>query len=549
MFNPVHPHRLLLHQLRSWPTLPPTWCLVAALACGGSPGGAAAQQLDSAQVADLIREADRDLSQVPDLAAHRWIRPSLERSASHLGVELLPLPDTDPVQGNSRVWFDQIFNYHGKERALAEAAALDEERGVRMWTNYVHELITLEDGGASAMWIAFDGNHLPGALHSILSGSRRAHGGTEAVISWIEDTDLPEALRSDLWLTALSFAALYDPQREWDRSRSLPSYERAVIGLRALGQPTSLASIPVEVADSFAAIVLADIRSLEGRDTLALLRGLTAVCVQRQIGLCDAEGLEDRDTHGLASRFINHMGNGEWAAALDRLESLRALEAPSRVARVMAEALEGTPSRCSWKRCEMRTFDSLFIAWMPEIDRIEAAGTGEEAEQTRLALAKASASRDLNRTRGYLSRMTDQGLIDSALFAILQSALDTDLIGTVELYLEFASPTASVTRAPYVELIRAGRQDLADQMLAAMHSTQRFEARLSLARLYMHTGQTIRATDLVSVAIEDWDIDHPLLAVGGLTQDVQNMGLVETYLAHVRSNPDPAAPEAGPSGS
>jgi len=290
---------------------------------------------------------------------------------------------------------------------------------------------------------------------------------------------------------------------------------------------------------------------LESDESRTVLRAVTVACARRDLEVCRDLDLPDSDHSSFAGTdVVNLTGSGAIERATRRLEPLRDTEPPLVVARWMAQGLEQMGVRCQMTDCDLIGLDSLATNWVEEILAVEAAAMAGQVERTatwneqddltelRRALASFLSDRDLEATDAILDRMENADAIDHVLLRLIQVGPRIDLIRAVEIYLEHASEGSEPISVPYADLIRAGRSDLADRLIARASPTTATRARLDWAYQLTRAGRVAEAHEVMRTMVAGAVYEHPIGGARLLTV-LENLRMLEEYLARVQALPSP----------
>lgn len=527
----------------------PSRFLATALMIASSASPLAAAQatqspiLDSAAVVLLVMEVDRDLSAATDPNAFRQIRIRLERAAAHFGIELSPIPGLQPEVGNSRSWLETEYRTRGLTAALEGAERLNREQSYNQWHRFVWGIVAADMGLIPTLTAALEAGRLEDAIRAVLSAHAVNTAMTE-VLAWSEAVALPEDLRADLVRQAIEMEAIYRPAQGWDLAERLPSPDRERIRLAALGTTSGDRAIPPAERADRASALLADIRAVGAEE---LLPQLANVCLASELSLCVEESVEEGfvSNVALSTMFLNHMGAGEWGAALDRLQILRERFPVDSVRLFQANALGSVPNQCSWRSCDMIAFDSIFRSWAPVLDSTSATMTGPLADEVHLHMARAWATRSIERTAWHLESIADERSRDSMINQTMQYLPKLNLVEAWTMFVRLTAPGADSWAADYEGLLAAGRPDLAEAVLERSGGRKRFELRFHRGLELYGWGRGEEARALMLQAISEWDPQDALSGLGGVTRALLGLDLLDVQMEKVRSSGLPEVRAAG----
>lgn len=522
------------------------WILVAAF--GAAPTPSAAQGLDSVRAHELAVGMAEDIRSVERLSDLRSISRTLPAIEAFFGIEL-ELPANQEVARESTAGhLDVIYREHGTRALLEEAARLDEEGGRGWWKPLALEKIARREGPRVALEAARERDLLESGFSQLLNGAglRRV----DEVLTWIADSQLEPDLRLRLRARTLRFGSTYEPYRFWQRADSLPEPYRTQVRVRALTSNASADTVPVEVLETELQSVLQVAETLGPAESRAAVRAVARACGRRPIEPCDDFDLPIDPPSWAGVDAIRLTGSGAFAQATRRLEQLRRTQPPLVVARYMAQALELLGTNCVMRNCDLVRIDSLTTEWVGEIlsveadaiaGRIERTATwngGDDLTELQRALGEYLSARDLDAVRELLGRMQDAGAIARVLGSLIQTAPAVDLVGAVEIYLDHVPDGAEPVRVHYSDLIRAGRRDLAEEMLERASPTAATRALVDWVQRTAHAGRVEEARRALRTLMSKSSYRYPV-GEGRLLNILQSLRMLNEYLVHVRTLPTP----------
>jgi len=515
--------------------------LVAMLA--SSPLRLAGQELDSLRAHELVIEMAQDVRRLDHLSDLQFIRRSLPAIGTFFGIEFELPPNQGPVQGRGRAHLDVVYRELGTESLLDEAVRLNEERGRDWWTPLALEMIARREGPDVALRAARERGLLEPGFDHLLNGVglRRL----DDVLIWIAGNDIEPELRAQLRARTFLFGSHYEPYRFWRRADSLPEPYRTRVRTRALTSIASSDTIPSDVLEAELRGVVVGSAALEPRESRAVLQVVAFTCARRKLDTCDDLDLPDLPL--MTGDNLPSIGTS-WQAT-NRLEQVRRAAPPLAVARWMAQGLESLGSNCRMEVCDLVRIDSLATEWLGEIlsteadalaGRIERSGTwnGDDLPELQRALGAYLHTRDLDALRALLGRTVDAETTRRILHGLIQEAPEIDLVGAVQIYLDYAPDGSEPLQIYYSDLIRAGRPDLAEAMLRKASPGAATRARIEWVQRLTHAGRAEEARAAVRTLMSESSYPYP---AGGaqLLDALQSLRMLDEYLAHLRAQPTP----------
>jgi len=522
------------------------WILAVALAA--FPSSLAAQALDSLRAHDLALQMAKDIQSLEYLSDLRFITYSLPAIEAFFGIEF-ELPDAQETeQYRTRAKLEVIHGEYGAGALLDEAARLDEERGYGLVKRLALEMIARQEGPGPALVAARERDLLDSHFGSVVSGAglRRI----DEVFSWIASSDLDPDMRLSFRTQALSFGTLYEPFRFWQLADSLPEPHRTRVRAQAMVSNRIADSIPLAVLEAALPTVERVALTLQPDESRGILRAVSVACGRRPMEVCEDLDLPDPSTFRAATDVINLLGSGAFEQATRRLEQLRRTEPPLAVARRMAQGLEALGKNCVSQGCDLVRIDSLASQWLGEILSAEAHAMAGRIERTatwngeddltelQRALGHYFSGRDLKAVREILGRLEDDVAVGRVLMHMIQVAPQVDLIGAVEIYLDFAPEGSEPIRVHYADLLRAGRPDLAERMIAMASPRNAVRARLEWVYRLTSAWRVPEAREVVRTVMSDSDFSSPV-GSGRLLGTLESLRMLDEYLALLRALPTP----------
>lgn len=506
------------------------------------PGAASGQALDSARAHTLALALAEDLSTVHTPAELRFVHRSLPAIEEFFGIEFkLPQSEDERTRAALRLLYEES----GAEALLAEAERLEEARPQGIWSAFSLGLVAQREGGGTALAAAQRRGLLGRNLYPILNsvGFRQL----DEVLRWLDHADLEREDFVRIRSGILTYGSLYEPYRFWRAADALPEPYRTRVRTQALTATSDVDTIPTEVLAVGLPQMLQVAESLESSEARSVARAVAAVCGRRQVSACDDLDLPEDGTDLLAkSDVVNLTAKGLFDQAENRLDQLRVMEPALVIARLMAQALEHLARDCPMARCDLVRADSLAAAWLPAIlstetevlaGRIEETHTwngSSDLTELQRALGNYLGPRDIPATRALLSRMKDEAAVGHVLLGFIQTAPRIHLIEAVQLYLDYV-PEGAETHVPwYAELMRAGRVDLAEQMLD--RAPRAMEALAEWAYHLASVGKTDDAIHALRKMMSRPSYAYPT-GGGQLMSTLVRVRMMDEYVEYVRTLP------------
>lgn len=509
------------------------------------PASLSAQVLDSTRVHELAVQMAEDVRSFERLSEIRPVASQLPTIGEFFGIEF----EIPPAGGWANLALDAFHRHEGFEALLAEAARIDEVRGRREGTSHAFTRIARLDGPAVALEAAHDREVLQPMFRSILTGAGPTRLGE--VLGWLEEAELDPDDHVRFLASTLGFGSLYRPYLFWMRADSLPEPYRTAVRTGAMSRTTGQDTIPAAVLEAELPAVVEVVRTLDGPDLQSAIRSISTVCTRRELEVCDDLDLPPiSPDFGAHTDIINLSGNGLFHQATRRLDRLRATEPPLVIGRLMAQALQSVGRGCGPPTCDLVGADSLAGEWLQEILAVEADAIAGRIERTatyngnddlmelQRSLGHYLSTRDLAATRELLDRMEDGAAIGTVLQQGIQAGPRADLIGATEIFLAYAPEGLRPMRVPYADLHRAGRGDLAEELIERAAPYTAASARLARVEGLIAAGRTSEAREVMHALILQNTYEHPVSAPQ-LTNSLQALRMLDPYLDHVLALPTP----------
>lgn len=496
------------------------------------------------RLTELVRRAADELRTGPEREGASRAYSRLRSYGPRLGLDLPPFRPEEPLE-DLEPQIDSLVAAGRPEEAVALADTADEEGGVGSWAHLAVFRVQDRFGTRRALDIAFRYMRRPArVVYSIVSRSGdSSRPWNPAVLEQIAAAPLDEETREAARIRAMGAMAEADPETGWRAAQGAELEARSELAIRVLLGLTRAESRPL-FADSAAQTVIDALPDLPPRIRSAFRGSVIASCLALELEACDRAGLFDTLNPASFARYGTRCESAEgfWDAVIEQNRRMDSAGAPpGRAAAFRAMALAQGGVTFWGATCDPR-MDSVFTAWMPELDALEPSLSAEDGEDVRVHLARAWASRDPGRARGPASRIVDDQRRNSALTEVVRRAWDFAPLHVLDVWSELVTGSAPLpgTDPDGYELYRQlGRDDDAEALLSKLTESARFEARMGWARVLLGARRHDDAGRLALRAIAEWTPTPEPPSLQRPWDTLEQLGLLESLMDRVAAVDDP----------